>query len=164
MRTPGPRKTSLLCAMIIACLNGLASPAHAQDADAVATVDDLMWTTRSNGAAVSWDEADEYCETLELEGHGDWRLPTLVEVESLYEPDADQRGRIRSPFELSDCCAWSSVNLVELEAETKGVLPDPTNPPAGYYWGFLFSSGIRYYSFARFPDGEALCVREAVGS
>jgi hypothetical protein len=149
-----------LAVAVVACLTGLVSPTEAQDADAVTTIDGLMWTTRSNGETVAWSDADAYCETLELDGHSDWRLPTLVEVESLYDPDAEARGRLMAPIELADCCAWSSVNLVELEAENKGVLPDPTNPPAGYYWGFLFSSGIRYYSFERFPDGEALCVRE----
>lgn len=139
----------------------LSLQAAAQSDAATTVIESLMWATESNGENLPWDEAEAYCETLELEGHDDWRLPTLVELQSLHDPDADASGRIQTPIELTDCCAWSSTNLVELEADRKGVLPDPTNPPASYYWGFLFSSGIRYYSFRNFPDGEALCVRQA---
>lgn len=153
-------RSSGACAACLALT--LSAPAAGQTARELTTViDGLMWAAESNGETISWDEANDYCETLELDGHDDWRLPTLVEVESLYAPEAVERGRIRDPIELADCCAWSSINLVELEADRKGVLPDPVNPPDAYYWGFLFSSGIRYYSFGRFPDGEALCVRLA---
>ena len=153
-------------ALLLPCLLLVASSLRSQEATdtggepSTVTVDGLIWTVRSNGAPLPWTEAEAYCETLEVDGYSDWRLPTLAEVESLYEPEARDRGHIRAPIELADCCAWSSMNLVELEAENKGALPDPTNPPAGYYWGFLFSSGIRYYSFGQFPDGEALCVHE----
>lgn len=155
----------LLCLSLtatVSCAQDTAAPeTAARDTHAsTVSIDGLTWTVRSNGEPLAWDEAEAYCETLELDGRTEWRLPTLTEVETLYDPDATERGHVRAPIELADCCAWSSVNLVELEAENKGALPDPTNPPAGYYWGFLFSSGIRYYSFGRFPDGEALCVHE----
>lgn len=155
--TTGPCAGALLTLAL-----GLSGPAGAQSGRApTAVIDGLMWATESNGETIPWEDANAYCETLELDGHDDWRLPTLAEAESLYDPDAPER--LRSPIELADCCAWSSANLVEIEADRKGVLPDPVNPPAGYYWGFLFSQGIRYYSFGRFPDGEALCVRESDG-
>lgn len=79
-------------------------------------------------------------------------------VERLHDPSRESG--LHAPLELGDCCLWSSTNLVDVPAEAKGGLPDPANDPADYYWGFLFASGDRYYSFRRFPDGLAACVRE----
>jgi hypothetical protein len=112
----------------------------------------------TNGESVPWNAANEYCETLEHAGFDDWRLPTLLELESLHDPS--EESGLRAPFDLGDCCAWSSTSLVDIPPERKGVLPDPSQAPANYYWGLLFANGIRYYSFERFPDGSAMCVRD----
>jgi hypothetical protein len=147
---------------VLAAAAILGNGSSAQDAPSarVATIGGLMWTTATNGDDVAWSDANEHCATLELGGHDDWRLPALAELESLYDRGADARGRIVSPIELDDCCVWSATNLAELDAEAKGVLPDPANDRSNYYWGFLFPSGVRYYSFQGFPDGQALCVRD----
>jgi hypothetical protein len=123
-----------------------------------ALVDDLLWRIGTNGENVPWNQAEAYCATLEHAGFDDWRLPTLAELEAIHDPSADTG--LRAPLEIDDCCAWSSTNLVEEPAAAKGALPDPTNDPSDYYWGFLFGSGDRYYSFRSFPDGLAMCVRE----
>jgi hypothetical protein len=145
---------------IAALLASGAASAQPSDSEEIEVIGELMWALKTNGESVPWSDANAFCETLEHAGHDDWRLPALAELESLYDPGADARGRIRSPFELEDCCAWSRTDLNELEPESKGVLPEPTNDPGEYYWGFLFPSGVRYYSFERFPDGLALCVRD----
>lgn len=148
-------------AALLAAAFAVGGPVSAEpEDDAVAVIDGLMWTVVGNGENVPWSEADEYCETLEIAGFDDWRLPTLVELETLYDPASETRVPLRNPIELNDCCAWSSMNLVDLAPESKGELPEPRDGPTDYYWGFLFAGGIRYYSLARFPDGEALCVRE----
>jgi hypothetical protein len=155
---------SALTALIV-CL-AASAPVAAQDSSQdgaqaeIAVIDGLAWTSRTNGQTVSWDEASEYCETLEVAGLSDWRLPTIDELESVYDPDVD--ARIDPALSLDDCCAWSSTSLTELEAEQKGVLPGPLNELSGYFWGFLYSAGIRYYSLGRFPDGSALCVNDNV--
>ena len=151
---------------LIAALSGLAcsagtSPAHAQDGTApegTVAIDGLLWRLGTNGESVAWTAAHEYCATLEHAGFDDWRLPTLLELRAVHDPAAESG--LHAQLELDDCCAWSSTNLVEVPAEAKGQLPDPSNDPAEYYWGFLFASGIEYYSFQRFPDGVAMCVRE----
>jgi hypothetical protein len=125
--------------------------------DEVAEIDGRQWSLITGSEAVPWDEAEEFCETLETGGFDDWRLPMLAELESLHDPAAENG--IRGPIDLVDCCAWSSVDLVALPPERKGELPDPAGPPEGYYWGYLFASGISYYSNGRFPDGFALCTR-----
>jgi hypothetical protein len=163
MRRKQRRHRPTLAAALVTmglAVSGAGSAQQRSDGD-IAVIENLMWAVATNGENLPWSDADQYCETLELGGHDDWRLPTLPEVEALHDPAADARGGIRSPFELDECCVWSSTNLVELEADAKGVLPEPTNAPADYYWGVLFPSGVRYYSFGRFPDGQALCVRNA---
>lgn len=144
----------------LACAGIQPSPAQerTQTAGDTVTIDGLEWQLGSNGENVPWSDAHEYCETLEHAGFADWRLPTLAELERLHEPG--EESGLPAPIELDDCCAWSSTNLVEEPAAAKGALPDPTNAPRDYYWGFLFGSGDRYYSFRSFPDGLAMCVRE----
>lgn len=41
----------------------------------------LMWQQGDNGREVTFGEAQEYCRTLRLAGHGDWRLPDPTEAE-----------------------------------------------------------------------------------
>lgn len=139
-----------------------AAPSPAQEStdppEDTVRADGLLWHVAADGENVGWDAAREYCETLEHAGFSDWRLPTLAELERLHDPSRESG--LHAPLELGDCCLWSSTNLVDVPAEAKGGLPDPANDPADYYWGFLFASGDRYYSFRRFPDGLAACVRE----
>lgn len=125
--------------------------------DEVTAIDGREWSLITGSEAAPWEDAEEFCNTLVAGGRDDWRLPLLAELKSLHDPDAENG--IRGPFDLVDCCAWSSLDLVALPPEQKGELPDPAGPPAGYYWGFLFNGGISYYSNGRFPDGFALCTR-----
>lgn len=125
-----------------------------------AVIDALMWAQRSNGEDLPWEEADAYCETLELDGHDDWRLPTLEEAMAVHDPSNEDNGHVMSPLQLDGCCMWSSTSLEELSAEEVGVRSDQRDDPAGYHWGFLFPAGIRYYSVDFMPDGQAHCVRD----
>jgi len=132
----------------------LAGGALAETDDSVA-VDGRQWAAASNGADVRWQEANAFCRELELDGHDDWRLPTLTELETLHDPD--QPSGITAPFQLDDCCLWSSTTLVERPADgASGIGADASR----YRWGFLFDGGIRYYSIDIQPDGRALCTRD----
>jgi hypothetical protein len=42
----------------------------------------IMWQKGDNGKEVTFPEAQEYCKTLQLGGHGDWRLPKPDEGEA----------------------------------------------------------------------------------
>ncbi len=131
---------------------------YADVPEGTVAVNDLLWRVGKPGESVPWTEANEYCATLEHAGFDDWRLPTLEELRAVH--DAAAESGLPAQLELGDCCAWSSTSLAEVPAEAKGELPDPSNDLSGYYWGLLFASGIEYYSFQRFPDGVAMCVRE----
>ncbi len=42
----------------------------------------IMWQRGDNGKEVTFQDAQEYCKTLRLGGHGDWRLPKPEEGET----------------------------------------------------------------------------------
>lgn len=141
----------LLCT---AMLTTLAAGAVADSGSVV--LEDRQWALTSSADDLPWADADQYCRDLELDDHRDWRLPTQSELETLHDPSTDDG--ITKPIELDTCCIWSSTALAERPAETGG---PPGGDPEQYYWGFLFEGGTPYYSFQRFADGRALCVRDA---
>jgi Protein of unknown function (DUF1566) len=103
----------------------------------------LMWTRRDNGDDVNWHEANEYATHLRLGGYADWRLPTIEELEKLYDPKEGGKYNIRQPFRLTGYFVWSSTN--------EG--PDSA-------WYFLFGDGRRSHNPLAASDVErALCVR-----
>ena len=46
----------------------------------------LMWVSKDNGVPINWPDAIEYCRNLRVGGYTDWRMPTLTELASLYNP------------------------------------------------------------------------------
>lgn len=120
-------------------------------------VDGLEWARATNGENIKWPDAVAYCEDLELAGHGDWRLPSLEELERLHDPGAAGGEGIRSPFSIDDCCLWSGESLVDLPAVDGDEI---AGEPDMYHWGFMFDGGLRYYAVHIYEDGRALCVRD----
>jgi hypothetical protein len=43
----------------------------------------LMWQRKEPAQTYLWSDAQAYCENLALDGFDDWRMPTLIELESL---------------------------------------------------------------------------------
>ena len=133
-----------------------AAASGADDKDTV-TFDGLQWALETNGSYIRWPDAIEYCEALELDGHDDWRLPAMAELEMLHDPDSADGSGIRSPIRTDACCLWSGESLADRPAadgeETAG-------PPNRYHWGFIFDGGLEYYAVHVFDDGQALCVRD----
>jgi hypothetical protein len=46
---------------------------------------DLMWAAKDNGYNINWSDAKSYCENYHGGGYTDWRMPTLDELEGLYD-------------------------------------------------------------------------------
>ncbi len=91
------------------------------------TVTGLMW--QQTPASMSYDQAGAvaYCEGLALDGHDDWRLPSLHELLSIVDPTRggptiDSRGFPSTP----SANYWTRT---------------PYAPVAGIGWAVSFSSG-----------------------
>jgi hypothetical protein len=79
----------------------------------------LMWqkleVTDDDGnvRTMTWEEALEYCETLELSGYGDWRLPNINELQSIVDYEEGFPAIDRNIFQEipsdSDSIYWSST-------------------------------------------------------
>ncbi len=46
----------------------------------------LIWTKNDNDSDVNWNQASAYCANLRLGGNSDWRLPTIDELQGIYDP------------------------------------------------------------------------------
>lgn len=140
----------LMSGFISVCANALDVPPPD-----IVTLDNRQWATVTNGTDIKWPDAETYCADLSLGGHDDWRLPTLVELEALYDPESSSG--IREPISLGGCCLWSSTSLEDRAAEDGDEI---AGEPAMYRWGYMFDGGHFYYAVHIFEDGQALCTRD----
>jgi len=88
----------------------------------------LMWqkVTGNRERGLDWCSALDYCESLELAGHNDWRLPNLRELQSIV--DYGRIGPSIDPvFDSAPFIYWSSTSLA--------------NGP-GLAWDVSFSDGL----------------------
>ena len=117
------------------------------DAESIVTDPEtgLMWTREDNGEDIDWQRANKYAENLELAGYSDWRLPTIDELEKLYDPKGGNEHNIRKPFRLTGWWVWSS-----------------TKEGSDSAWYFYFGDGSRVPFLLAFSNNpRALCVRRS---
>jgi serine/threonine protein kinase len=82
----------------------------------VDTITGLKWVPNLAGNK-TLDEAKQYAENLRLGGYTDWRLPSLNELQSLYEPSKETKLsnrdiiHIDQAFKLDNAMVWSSTNV-----------------------------------------------------
>ena len=106
----------------------------------------LTWAAKDNGVDVNQGQAREYCTALRTGGFSDWRLPTVDELENLYDKNLKKANKVKGTIELSDSC-----------------VPSASLNPAGEVWNFCFSYGGRTLTRAsgHGSGGRALCVRKS---
>ncbi len=46
----------------------------------------LMWADKDNGLPINWEDGRQYCRNFRGGGHMDWRMATLAEIQTLYDP------------------------------------------------------------------------------
>jgi hypothetical protein len=108
----------------------------------------LMWTIKDNDSDVNWFEARDYCTRCRLGGYTDWRLPTIDELTSLYDPARPTTPRIVVPFEPVFFWMWSST----MKASANG---------SASAFCFNFGNGVRDSFDLRRYGMHVLCVRQS---
>lgn len=75
----------------------------------------LMWAQTDNMGNITWQDAKLYCENIILGAYADWRMPTIKELESLFDHDQDRHEticgkKVRSAPQVEITCGfvWSS--------------------------------------------------------
>ena len=106
----------------------------------------LMWVWKDNGTDVNWKQATDYCRNLRLTDNSDWRLPTIDELQGIYDPNANVDGsHVKGELQLSNGWFWSS---------SQGNAPWEA-------WAFYFHSGERVSVLLDMCHERALCVRRS---
>jgi hypothetical protein len=71
------------------------------------------WTRRDDGVGLDWHKADEHCRSLSTGEAGQWRLPAIEELRTLYGatptvPCGDAKCAIDRVFTLTTPYVWSA--------------------------------------------------------
>ena len=112
----------------------------------------LTWTKADNGSDVNWNQASTYCSNLRLGEFSDWRLPTIDELQAIYDPGIDIHGYWPNGTEAT----WH----VKGNLKPSGLHWSSTLKNAKEAWYFSFWNGNRYsYSLGNYSLFRALCVR-----
>jgi formylglycine-generating enzyme required for sulfatase activity len=68
----------------------------------------LTWLSADNQQDVNWAEAKAFCERSTAGGRSDWRLPTVAELENLFDRQSQNSQKILYGIAISGWCVWSS--------------------------------------------------------
>jgi serine/threonine protein kinase len=109
----------------------------------------LMWAKENNNSwGQTWQQASDYCRSLQLAGHTDWRLPTIDELQRIYDPNVNANGaHVKGNLQLTlSYSEWSST-----QGDTSGeaLIFDFRNG-----WRTSYQLEIRYAN-------HTLCVRRS---
>ena len=119
----------------------------------------LMWTKTDNGSDVDWNQASNYCANLQLGGYSGWRLPTIDELQGIYDPSINIPGQ----------WAGRTVDRTTVTWHVKGNLhlsgwqwSNSAGNASGGAWFFSFVVGKRNLNDLGYSIfNRALCVRRS---
>ena len=110
------------------------------------TKTNLMWAAKDNGSDIKWQDAKFYCENYRAGGYKDWRMPTLDELERLYDASKSRPGACNRSFDIHVATEFINITCVASWAsEIRG-------SDAAY---LSFGSGRRYWG----PQSSEISTR-----
>jgi len=123
----------------------------------------LMWAAKDNGKDVSWRKAMKYCRDLHLNGHSDWRLATIAELQGIYDKAVEAPGQA-GPSKSPRVFTWHvKGNLFLTGDEWSGRQMTGRMPLESYEYHFDFNEGRSDKDPSGWPypssGMRALCVR-----
>jgi hypothetical protein len=121
----------------------------------------LMWTAKDNGNDVTWGNAVKYCRNLSVAGYSDWRLPSIDELQGIYDDTGfaapHSRGSIlalagkaKGGLLLTGAREWSSTRVLDDRGHNTGI---------AWQYDFPHGSRWRYDPLGYKRSLRALCVR-----
>jgi hypothetical protein len=121
----------------------------------------LMWTRSDNNADLDFNQAVDYCKSLNLGGFSDWRLPEIEELTGISDPSANVPANrpdvaaLNIPGQPGPVHIKGYISISGLEMSNTG------KPPADLQT-FDFGTGKAKLlkSNKRHPQVRALCVRK----
>jgi hypothetical protein len=120
----------------------------------------LIWTAKDNGKDVTWRDAVKYCRNQNFAGYSDWRLPSIDELQGIYDDAGFSAphpknsmlvlaGRAKGGLLLSGAREWSSSRVL-----------DDRGHNTGYAWQYDYLHGRRWKDPLGYTGSlRALCVR-----
>jgi len=120
----------------------------------------LMWASNDNGKDITWGNALKYCRSLSVAGYSDWRLPSIDELQGIYDDSGFAAphpkdvvpvlaGEAKGGLLLTGAREWSSNRVL-----------DDRGHNTGYAWEFDFPHGRRWKDPLGYTGSlRALCVR-----
>ena len=122
---------------------------------------ELMWTQKDNGSDVDWNQADAYCSNLKLGDYSDWRLPTIDELQGIYDPSVS----IKTVFDAGAATVHVKGNLKLTGWYWSSAQGDAPGKPWQGARSFIFHHDTGepgYTGFLGFSYSmRALCVRRS---
>ncbi len=127
----------------------------------------LMWTRKDNGSNVDSPQATAYCSKLQLAGYTGWRLPTIEELQGIYDPSVTAKKFFGDGLTYN---VHVKGNLTLTGRIWSGLLGDAPGKPYQSAWLFQFGDTEPsdadlerpQNNFLHFDyDMRALCVRRA---
>ena len=173
-----PRAIAQTCRLVLIAISAVAIPAGAQSPikDQTSPQDThvrgfwvdpstgLMWGGKDNGKDVSWRGAMKYCRGLRLDGHSDWRLANMAELQGVYDKTVEAPGLAGYAKHLR-AFTWHVKGNLFLTGDTwsSNYRTDDRGRNSGYSWYFDFNDGRSSNQPSGFPYSSsgmrALCVR-----
>lgn len=120
----------------------------------------LMWAGKDNGKDVTWHKATKYCRELRLAGYSDWRLPTIDELQGIYDRNAQAPGRDGKHDDEDFTFHVKGKLFLRGSQWSSSRRSDDRGKASGYAWYFDFNNGgpvddpLGYHA-----NKHALCVR-----
>ena len=135
------KKSRLLGALCAAIFGFISLPTHAALSYVLGgqavydDVADLSWTTNANiNGLMTWEEANDWAATLEIDGVGGWRLPTTLQPDASCSSGFDPGGGFGTQNYGYNCSGSEMGNLYNVEGVTAASM-DLFNSVQSYgYW------------------------------
>ena len=121
----------------------------------------LMWTRKDNGSDVDWNQASDYCSKLQLAGLSGWRLPSIEELQGIYDPSVS----IQSEFDYGVVKVHVKGNLKLTGWYWSSSQGDNPGKPWQTALSFIFHHGpeeqLHWFTLDFSYSMRALCVRRS---